>query len=116
MLEQNLRELPLVIQESFYIWGEKCKRYAPIFNTIPRDVMQIAFDAFTEIKYLVPGSFELWWATSHNRYIRKFKQKDISKVQELIYNFLIDLSSGRLNKDEAFKMEKRPRGRPRKEM
>jgi hypothetical protein len=112
-----VQELPVILYKNFKRWGRYSPRYRTMYLKVNQDHLEIALAFFTEVKILYAGSLEIWWARAHNRYIRKFKQRDITVVFELIHNFVLDLCRGISydgESEEEAKFEKRGPGRPRK--
>jgi len=98
---KEVKEMPGIVKAAFREWGSRNTQYSKLFKSLPKEVLEIAADCFDEVRIYIPGSFEVWWASQHNRYIRKVKQKDITVLHELIYNFLCDLVNDRLMKNDT---------------
>lgn len=98
MRAMELQGLNSAIKRSFASWADESQKYTGMWQRISADTRAIAFDAIDEMNVHKPGFFEVWWATNHNRYIRRPKvtQKESQLLFEIFYAYLSAFSRGEL--------------------
>lgn len=94
----ELQGMRTAIKHSLVEWANRHPTYKPLWNRVTEDVRKIALDAIDEMDQHKPGYYEVWWATNHNRYIRRpdYSQKQLALLHEVFYAYLSAFSSGRL--------------------
>ena len=99
----DLSGLQAALKRAFILWAKGEPRYAPLFRRITPDTLQVAFDALDEMQVAKPGYFEVWWATNHNRYVRRpgVTQRQLSLLHEVFFAFLSRLARGELTPDDG---------------
>jgi hypothetical protein len=97
----QLHGLHAAIKRSFVRWSREHPKYSEMFSRISEDTLAIAFDAIDEMTLHKPGMMEVWWATNHNRYVRrpKITQKETQLLFEIFYNYLGAFARGELSGD-----------------
>lgn len=87
------------LKRTFVTWAEGHPKWSLVYKKIPREVVAIAFDALAEMRSIKPGTFEVWWAENHNRYIRRVgvTQMALQRLHEVFYHFLSAFARGELN-------------------
>jgi hypothetical protein len=100
-IEVNFNAISNALKISLDNWGKSSARYAPLYKTLPRDVLAIGHAGLEEMTPVKPGGWEVWWAKNHNRFIRAsgVKQRDLILLHEIMYHFLTAFSRGQLNND-----------------
>lgn len=85
------------LKASLDSWGTKHKTYGTMFKGMNPAARAIAHNFLEETKAIKPGSWEVWWAREHNRFIRSgVMQRELIVLHEIMYHFLTDFSRGKL--------------------
>ena len=90
-----------ILKVSLEKWGKNNEKYRKLYKDISKGAKSIAFKFFEESPIIKPGSYEIWWATNHNRFIKDVKQRELNLLHEILYNFLSEFARGELGKYEA---------------
>lgn len=100
------------LMRAFQTWAKphpKYARFVVAFSDPMRDILCDAFSELQDDRYrLKPAGWEVWWATHHNRYIRRtgVTQKELLRVHEVMYHFLTAFARGELEKQSDSKKGK----------
>ena len=92
-----------ILKVSFETWGKNNVKYKKLYKAITSGAKSIALKFFAEAPTIKPGSYEVWWATNHNRFIYDVPQRDLIVLHECMYNFLSEFARGELGKYETKK-------------
>lgn len=99
---------------SFHRWAPKSRywrTYAKVNKSSP-EAFEIVADAIRGSRGYDPGYFvRIWWPTYHVKYMNRkdIKEEDKRLVREMIWNFLADLHTGKLNDQQKTKSKKKSR-------
>lgn len=87
-----------VLRASFDSWGKHHSKFSGMYKSLDKNILIIGHTGLQEMEVPKPGSWEVWWALNHNRFIREkgVRQRDLITLHELMYNYLTDLSRGKL--------------------
>lgn len=104
-------ELSGALRVSFDNWGKQSSVYKDLFKSLRKETLVIASKFFEEAQSLKPGTYEVWWAKEHNRFIKDHKQRELLLLHEIMYNFLTEFARGTLERTIDTTA---PRGRQKK--
>jgi len=102
-LALDLQGLRNAIKRSLTEWASHHGVYKDMWARMAPDTRSIAFDAIDEMGAHKPGTFEVWWATHHNRYVRRpgCTQKQMSLLHEVFFAYLGAFARGELLSGDA---------------
>lgn len=107
-VEPAKTEYVSIVRTAFIHWAKNHKKYSRLYKKIGKEVLTVGFIALKEMYPLKPGTYEVWWAKEHNRFIRKkgVTQKELSLLNEIMYYFLTAYCRGELNNGTDTKKSK----------
>ncbi len=100
MVTGEIQALTGALKLALDTWGKKSPKYSGLYKALPRDVLEIAHKALEEMTVIKPGSWEIWWATQHMRFIGSFKQMHLMILHEIMYHFLSAFARGELTRGD----------------
>jgi hypothetical protein len=94
------------IKISLDTWAKASPGYKSLYKNLDSSVLAVAHTAIDELTIFKPGAYEIWWAKNHMRFVKQFKQRDLLRVHEIMFNFLGDFSRQQLKKVHHAQEEK----------
>ena len=85
-----------IFSKSFNRWASKSV-YRKLIKKLSRAALKVAYTALVEMDTIKPGTYDTWWATHHNRFIRKVTQRELILIHECMYHYLTAFARGELN-------------------
>lgn len=106
-LTLELSGMTQALYRAFQTWGKHSPKYSKLITAFPvciTDIIQEALSELQDTRYkLKPGGWEVWWATHHNRFVRRpgVTQKEMLRMHEVMYHFLTALARNELDKNDG---------------